>query len=486
MRCPAVTMGCMAFREWKSARLSWVDAGNYFQSIPGRPTDWWSFVVFTEHGGRSPDRETVLTYFRSRMHLVGALARRIADVPGALDYPYWVEADFALEDVVTFHEARAATFEDWLESVARLSAEGVDATRCPWHVHVFAGMPAPDEDGATVTVVAIQASHAMLVGASARGLLEALFGDRGRPLEVDGLASPAETTHPVAAALNGITRLAFWAVLALTSRVRTTVAARRHPPDPVPGTVDPGLATDGLPGPPATGRVIRILRPDLPVPTRRSWTVTALGLTAVSLAMERYYRERGESLPSEYAAVPVALGESAAGLGVNRVAGGLVPLHVEIPEPAQRAATIADSLARERARVDSSGSIDAMQRTGATPYLVYRRVARALAAALVAGTVPGVATVLSSVDCGPNVRWSVPWGQLKFVAGVQALVPRVDFVHTFVRAGKAFAVTVMAPARDDARSRRGIDRYVELLDEGFAEVSAAMAEVGAGRPAADG
>ncbi|MBS9372666.1 hypothetical protein GON09_001638 [Rhodococcus sp. B50] len=433
--------------------------------------------MFAEDRGRTPDRESVLSFFDSRMHLVSALARRIADAPGSLDYPYWVKTDLTVDEVVTVHETRSSTFEDWLESVARLSADGVDAGRCPWQVHVFPGVPDPDEAGATVTVAAIQASHAMLVGSSARGLLEALFGEADRPLEVDGLAPPADTTHPVAATLHGILRLVIWPVLALVGLVRANLEARRHPQDPLPGMLGSDSAPDGS-VPQTSRRVIRILRPDLSALAGRSWTVTALGLTAVSLAMERYYRERGQALPSEYAAVPVALGESAAGLGVNRVAGGLVPLHVEIPEPAQRAATIADSLARERARVDSSGSIDAMHRTGATPYPVYRRVARALAHALASGTVPGVATALSSVNCGADVRWTVPWGHLKFIAGVQALVPRVDFMHTFARAGDAFAVTVMAPARDDAHPDRDIDRYVELLDEGFAEVSAAVSRAG--------
>lgn len=477
----AVTIGYMLFREWRSARLSWVDAGNYFQSIPGRPTDWWSFAVFSEDRGRTPDRGSILSFFDSRMHLVSALARRIADAPGSLDYPYWVKADLVVDDVVTVHDERSSTFEDWLGSVARLSADGVDAARCPWQVHVFPGVPDPDEPGATVTVAAIQASHAMLVGSSARGLLEALFGEEGRPLEVDGLAPPAGTTHPVAATTHGIARLAIWPVVALGGLVRANLEARRRRQDPLPGTVGADPTPDTSAVAQTNRRVIRILRPDLSALAGRSWTVTALGLTAVSLAMERYYRERGEDLPSEYAAVPVALGESAAGLGVNRVAGGLVPLHVEIPEPAQRAATIADSLARERARVDSAESIDAMHRTGAAPYPVFRRVSRALAHALASGAVPGVATALSSVNCGADVRWSVPWGHLKFIAGVQALVPRVDFMHTFARAGDAFAVTVLAPARDDLRPDRDIDRYVELLDQGFAEVSAAVGRAGAGR-----
>lgn len=468
------------FREWKEARLSWVDAGNYFQSIPGRPTDWWSFVVFAEDDGHTPDRETALAYFRSRIHLVGALGRRIADAPGALDYPYWVKADLPLEEVVTFRGPESTTFDEWLEFVANLSLVGVDARRCPWHVHVFAGVPDPDDPERTVTVAAIQASHAMLVGASARELLEALFGESRRSLEVDGLARAAAGTHPLASAAYGTVRLLIWPVLAVVGLLQ----ARREAPESGPVTPEatsPAAPSAGT----AVGRSIRILRPDLSALTGRSWTVTALGLTAVSLAMERYYRERGQPLPSQYAAVPVALGESAAGLGVNRVAGGLVHLHVEIPDTAQRAAAIAESLARERIRIGSPRSLHTMQRIGATPYPVYRRMLRALTVALTSGAVPGVATAISSVNCGADVRWSVPWGQLKFVAGMQALVPRIDFVHTFVRAGNAFAVTVMGPRYAAADSGRHLDRYAELLREGFDEVLAAVTVLAPGRPAVE-
>lgn len=476
----------MQFREWKSARLSWVDAGNYFQSIPGRPTDWWSFAVFAEDRGRTPDRDTVLAHFRSRMHLVSALGRRIADAPGSVDYPYWVKAELPLEEVVTYHEPGSATFDDWLESVATLSAEGVDARRCPWHMHVFAGVPDPEDPGRTVTVAAIQASHAMLVGASARGLFDALFGDGGRPMEVDGLAPAAEKTHPVAATVYGLARLVIWPVLAVIALLQARRAARGDAPLPEAGPATSQVPPADAGTETAAGRSIRILRPDLSGLTGRSWTVTTLGLTAVSLAMERYYRERGEPLPSEYAAVPVALGEGAAGLGVNRVAGGRVQLHVGIPDPARRAAAIADSLAGERKRFDSPEVLDAMQRTGTAPYPVYRRMMRALATALASGSIPGVATALSSINCGPDVRWSVPWGQLKFVAGVQALVPHVDFMHTFVRAGNAFAVTVMGPRHAASESGRHLDRYTELLGEGFDEVLAAMAGAGAARPAVEG
>jgi diacylglycerol O-acyltransferase / wax synthase len=69
---------------------------------------------------------------------------------------------------------------------------------------------------------------------------------------------------------------------------------------------------------------------------------------------------------------------------------------------------------------------------------------------------------------------------------VQALVPHVDFMHTFVRAGNAFAVTVMGPRHAASESGRHLDRYTELLGEGFDEVLAAMAGAGSARPAVEG
>ncbi len=233
-----------------------------------------------------------------------------------------------------------------------------------------------------------------------------------------------------------------------------------------------------MPGPgttPVIDRHVRIIRPDLDAVTgTRTRTVTVLGLTAVSLALERYHAERNEPGPAAAAraAVPVALGRDAAALGVNRIAGALIDLHFDIPDAEERMAAIAEDLAHERTRAASPAVVAGLVRNGREASPFHRRALRILDDALAEGAVPRVGTVVSSVNCGADVSWSLPWGEFRFTAGIQALARGAEFLHTFVRAGDAFAVTVMGrlhAGEPDGASR--VDRYVELLRECFVEVA---------------
>lgn len=473
----------MLFRDWWRARLSWVDAGNYYGSTADRSTDWWSFAVFAEEPGRPPGRTEIFEYFRTRLPLLGALSRRIVDAPGKLDHPYWVRTAISVEDLVSVHEWRWRDFDEWLDRAAEFGAHGVDARRCPWRIHVFPGVPAPDRPGSgtgsgTTTVIAIQASHAMLVGASVPPLFDVLFGSRARPLRVDGLPPCARRPHPVEAAVHGVIRSAVRVIPATVGLTVARVSLRKR-------RRAAGVATTATPpGEPGVDRCIRIIYPDLGAGGAENRTVTARGLTAVSFALERYYDEYPERRPERpaSAAVPVALGAGAESLGVNRVAGALVDLNFGIPGVGERLTAIAETLNRERARVSSPESLGTLARNRREAYPFQRRTMRLLDESLASGVIPGVGSVVSSVNCGDHAEWSVPWGELRFVAGVQALAPGAEFVHTFVRVGDVFAVTVMGRRRaGEPGGAEHVERYVELLEGAFADM-AQDSRSGAGAP----
>ncbi|MEE2031041.1 DUF1298 domain-containing protein [Rhodococcus chondri] len=453
----------MLFRDWRQARLSWADAGNYHGSTRGLSTDSWSFVAFAEDQGRSPGHEEIREYFDGRLKLLSTLARRVVDAPAGLDYPYWVRTDMSVDDVVAVYDEPSRSFDHWLDQMAQRSACGLDSRQHPWRIHVFPGVPAPVGTPGAMTVVVVQASHAMLVGASLRTLFDTLFAPDARPLVIEGLPPPAIRPHPVAAAAYGLVRASARSIPAAIGLVATRRALRSMAQSP--GAL-PGIAGQGRN--PIPDRHIRVIHPDLGRARGRPRTVTVLGLTAVSFALERYYHERDEPYPAltSKAAVPVALGEDAGALGVNRLARALVDLHLGVPDMEERMTAIEQALAGERARASSPTAIGGLVRNGREAYPWHRRELDMVDDVLRAGTVPSVKTVVSSVNCGADVQWSLPWGSFRFTAGVPSLAPGTEFLHTFIRAGDAFAVTVMGrlhAGESDGAAR--VDRYVELLRE---------------------
>ncbi|WP_235593861.1 hypothetical protein [Rhodococcus ruber] len=200
----------MSIRQWRHARLTWADAANYYESKPGRPTDWSAFVVFDEQDRTVRGPGDALAHLRSRTHLLTALDRRIVEAPGRLDYPYWVRAQLPPEQRIEYREWAGGSFTDCIDAIADLCADPLDVRRRAWCLHVFAGVSDPDDPTATVTVVVLQVSHAGMVGSALGAFLGTLFGADGQPLRVPGLAPAATRPHHAAAAVSGVARFARW------------------------------------------------------------------------------------------------------------------------------------------------------------------------------------------------------------------------------------------------------------------------------------
>ncbi|MDM7487631.1 WS/DGAT domain-containing protein [Rhodococcus sp. CSLK01-03] len=453
----------MSIRQWRHARLTWADAANYYESKPGRPTDWSAFVVFDEQGGTVRGPGDALAHLRSRAHLLTALDRRIVEAPGRLDYPYWVRAQLPPEQRIEYREWAGRSFTDCIDAIADLCADPLDVRRRAWCLHVFAGVSDPDDPTATVTVVVLQVSHAVMAGSALGAFLGALFGADGQPLRVPGLAPAATRPHHVAAAVSGVARSARWYLGLGVVLVRRAASARSAD---IPAVPSPA-ARSMLSLAPGRDRVIRIVRPDLGSLVGRTYTVTAMGLAAVSLALQRYLGEHGAPVGDVHVAVPVAVGAAGVALGVNRLTAAIVPLCTEVADPRDRVAAVADALAHERRIATSPEVLDRLAGAGAVPYPVYRRAADRHDRAASAGAAAGPArTAVTSVDCGAEADWSYGGSAFRFVAGIQSLRPGMGLVHSSSRAGDSFAVTVMS----SPLLMPDLDRYATLLEEGFAEV----------------
>ncbi|WP_342660994.1 hypothetical protein Rruber_01820 [Rhodococcus ruber] len=453
----------MSIRQWRHARLTWADAANYYESKPGRPTDWSAFVVFDEQDGTVRGPGDALAHLRSRTHLLTALDRRIVEAPGRLDYPYWVRAQLPPEQRIEYREWAGGSFTDCIDAIADLCADPLDVRRRAWCLHVFAGVSDPDDPTATVTVVVLQVSHAVMVGSALGAFLGTLFGADGQPLRVPGLAPAATRPHHAAAAVSGVARFARWYLGLGAVLVRRAASARSADTPAVPSPA----ARPMLARAPGRDRAIRIVRPDLGSLVGRTYTVTAMGLAAVSLALQRYLGEHCAPVVDVHVAVPVAVGAAGVALGVNRLTAAIVPLCTEVADPRDRVAAVADALAHERRIATSPEVLDRLAGAGAVPYPVYRRVTDRHDRAASAGGAPGPAqTAVTSVDCGGEADWTYGGAAFRFVAGIQSLRPGMGLVHSFSRAGDSFAVTVMS----SPLLMPDLDRYATLLEEGFAEV----------------
>ncbi|MEV0364417.1 wax ester/triacylglycerol synthase domain-containing protein [Nocardia fusca] len=402
-----------------------------------------------------------------RCAAIPELRVRLCPDPTGLSYPVWVPADPEPDQFVT-HRLDRPHWPDLLAVLGRLLGTGVDAARHPWRLHIFRGIresPAPDP---AVTVVVLQISHALVDGRGASRIARALFAaDPGtattpgaRPLSrvrmavragrgaLDLPAGIARTFRRGLAAGRARTELA-----ELTAAGRVPPAAPGYPPGAlnVPGEV--------------TGHSVRMLvwrAEDFRMPGR---SVTVAGLTAISLALQRYLRERGAEAAALGAQVPMAIPPRP---GVRNNYRGLgVDLAIGEDDPARRAAAIAADLAarRERAVHPLLGAQDAV--TAVLPPLLLRRDVRNYPIDLVPERITGH-TVVSSVDRGPaDLRFGA--APVRFTGGFPALGTVMHLTHGIHGIGDTATLSLHA----DPAVVPDLDDYAEHLRAALWDVGGA-------------
>lgn len=377
-----------------------------------------------------------------RCAAIPELRVRLCADPTGLSYPVWVPAEPEPDQFVT-HRLDRPHWSDLLTALGQLLGTGIDAAEHPWRLHIFRGIresPAPDS---VVTVVVLQISHALVDGRGASRIARALFSDDPGTAATPGTSLLPRSRIAVRAGRAGLTlpldivrtvRRGLAAGRARTELAELTAAGRVPPAAPgyPPGALN-------VPGE-VTGHMVRMLvcrAADFRMPGR---SVTVVGLTAVSLALQRYLRERGAQATALGAQVPMAI-PTRPGVRNNYRSLG-VDLAIGEDDPVRRAAAIAADLAaqRERAVHPLLGAQDAV--TAVLPPLLLRRDVRNYPIDLVPERITGH-TVVSSVDRGPaDLRFGA--APVRFTGGFPALGTVMHLTHGIHGMGDTVTISLHA------------------------------------------
>ncbi len=411
---------------------------------------------------------------RTGAELRAAVLRRCAAVPDlrlrlredatGLAGPAWIPSE---PDPAQFveHELDRPYWPELQQAVGRLTETGVDATKYPWRLHIFRGIresPAPDP---RVTIVVLQISHALVDGRGASRVARALFTEPDAPAGASPATSgaiPRRTVWPVArrsvsaaltlpVAMARTVRRGMEAGRARTRLAELTAAGRVPPPGPgyPPGPLNRPATV--------TGHDVRMLVLPAGEFAAPGFSVTVVGLTAVSVALERYLRKRGTEVTRLGAQVPIAIPERPGVRNNYRSAG--VDLNIGKSELRQRAEAIAAELAarRERAAHPLTGAQDAV--TAVLPPLLLRRDVRNYPLDTIPAEITGH-TVVSSVRRGA-ADLTFGGAPVRFTAGFPALGAVMHLTHGLHGLGDTVTLSVHA----DPATVPDIDDYAERLRE---------------------
>ncbi|MFF4774415.1 wax ester/triacylglycerol synthase family O-acyltransferase [Microtetraspora fusca] len=163
-------------------------------------------------------REGLINLLRERIHLAPPLRMRLADVPFALDRPYWVEdADLDLREHVYESTLPAPGDDDQLaEHVSRIHARRLDRRRPLWEMHLIQGLP----DGRVALYTKVH--HCAIDGVSGAEILVSLLDLSPEPRLVETPPEvPAERTpEQIGLLAGGLARSVVHPLAALRSFTR--------------------------------------------------------------------------------------------------------------------------------------------------------------------------------------------------------------------------------------------------------------------------
>ncbi|MBU3064409.1 WSD1 family O-acyltransferase [Nocardia sp. NEAU-G5] len=450
-----------------AAQLVANDAVYYYLARSGRNTDWPMWWVFDSADGPAPTAQEVVAHFTTRAAVFEPLRRRIHEAPGGFAHPFWVADDSPVEDHLVAHPA-GMTWAACQHAMAELLIEQLDARECAWRLHIFPDVSGIDTLTGAGTVVLMHTSHALMAGPAMTSLSEALFAATPAPVHIDGQPAAAQRVRAwpaaVAGALSTPWRLArFIGAVGrenrniardggegwLTQRPRTKTALNRRV---------------------GRGRAMRTVPLDVSAVRVPGVTVTAVGLTAISLAMQRYFGKHDAPCPDDLAAyVTIAVPEATV-MGVNRVGADVIDLHPGESGLADRARAVDATLRARRGSASSPRELIRLGLVDGLPSRSYRARFGTLPAADPNAPDPAH-TILTSIRCELSAELSLPGSRFRFAGMLPPVYPDIALAHSFVGADKAFAVSVAC----DPDIVPDLDTYCDLLVDAFGELAAALA-----------
>ncbi|MGW2664654.1 wax ester/triacylglycerol synthase domain-containing protein [Nocardia tengchongensis] len=455
------------------------DATMYWLSARTR-NDLFLLYCFADTGR---DAEQLRAAVAKRVIHIPDLLIRVLDAPANVAYPIWVTCDFTNDQFVD-HASADATWAKVTDELGDLLGTGLNANDRPWRLHVFRnvrGVPG-FATGEPALIAVLQLSHALADGRRAAAIARALFGTTELPAAPTPAPSApfpvrflparlrAAATGALAAtrALPGIPiGMAHTVVRGLSAakaqrRLAELTAAGELPP-PAPDA-DP-ILLNGTGGPPAA-HAVRMLVCDKNRLHAPDHSVTVVALTAVSLGLERYLRDRGAAITDLRAQVPMAV--ALTGTGRNGYRDLSVDLAVSAAAPRTRADRIAAELSARRTRAAHPLQQAQDDVTAVLPAPILHRDVTHAPIDVLPERVSGH-TVLSSVDRGP-ADLEFGGGAVRFTAGFPALGTVMHLTHGLHGLGDTVTLSVHA----DPAVIPDPDHYIELLESALDEVAHAL------------
>ena len=355
------------------------DAGNAHMHVAG--------VMIFE--GQPPDHEEMLERMEARLHLVPRYRQKLAFVPGGQARPKWVDdPHFNLR----YHLRRTALpspgSEAELRALAgRVFSQRLDRDRPIWEQWVAEGL-----DGDRFAMLS-KSHHCLVDGVSGVDIATVMF-DLDREPPAAPVPEPwAPRPEPSSADL--VAGAARDAATGAVGVARGAVGAARRPGDAV------GTARSALEGVRTLAESRIRPAPETPYnrtvgPHRRfTWvrgsldefkriknslggTLNDVVLAAMTGALRRHLRRRGEAVPDELKAmVPVSTrADAERGALGNRVTTIYAPLPTGIRGPAARLAKVSESMAGLKESGQAVGAQVLTELTGFAPPTVMAQAAR--------------------------------------------------------------------------------------------------------------
>lgn len=429
------------------------------------PTD--QFAVYLFDAPLSSDG--VRARVAERVAIEGDLRVRLWDVPGDVDYPYWVPRDFGDDQVQAHHEA------DWTTVLARLGvlvSESLDVHLTPWRVHVFPAVTdLPDQPGIGGVVV-LQVSHALRDGRGVSELARVLFEPSARVAEMSVDPSPLIDAVPtglragLAAARATALGAARWLGTAAGERIeaiggpgagaagtdrapdsdRTPATDRESAPAPS-GFVPTSLNVD-----PGSGRRLRVIATDRDRLRAHGPSVTVGALVVIGEALREVLLARGDRIEQVGAEVTVAVEGSDPGVR-NRYRNVGIDLRLELAAAARAEPIATDLLAARSARPRATASAPE------PPAWERAREVRDFPLHMRPDRMTGN-TVISSVNRGA-ADLDIAGSRSVRAVGFPALSPSMALTHGVYGLGSS--VTIGICAGDAVLDEPSVDRYAAAI-----------------------
>jgi len=360
-------------------QLSSQDASFLYQDSPATPMHVGSVAILdpTKSPYGYPTLETVMQFYRERLHLMPTARRRLVNVPFGLDHPYWIEDEhFDLEYHI--REVGLPEPHDWRQFytlAARILSRPLDMTRPPWETYIIHGLDRLENVPSGCIGLLSKMHHCAIDGQSGMAMAMAIadLTPEGTPVnppkeEWKPDQAPSDLELMMRTYSNNLLRPIQIAELASQSaqmqRRLSETFGQRVPPQPRP------IPKTRFNGPVSSHRVIGFKRFLLDEVRAMKNTVADATVNDVVLAIcggaLRRYLDAKRELPDDplVAMAPISTRKDKSDYSMgNQVSAMFVAIGTHIADPKERLQSVRD-LTRSAKEMTNANGADLMTRYG--------------------------------------------------------------------------------------------------------------------------